>query len=137
MALGYKFQILPRAEVFYIYSTLKCTHNCTVYRGQQYMRNKWSVLCTEARTEGLRLQHICALLYVITRLRILCILHIAYVKEHHVYTYSGTQSCINSEICTSFTQLSIPTHAFKKLLHVSVYDHLQRVTMSSLKSLLF
>ena len=48
-----------------------------------------------------------------------------------------------------FTQLSIPTHAqlrhrlkfiknhLKKLLHVSVYDHLQGVTMSSLKSLLF
>ena len=48
------------------------------------------------------------------------------------------------------TQLSIPTHEqlqchrlkfiknhLKKLLHVSVYDHLQGVTMSSLKSLLF
>ena len=48
------------------------------------------------------------------------------------------------------TQLSIPTHAqlqrqrlkfikkpYKKLLHVSVFDHLQGVTMSSLKSLLF
>ena len=48
------------------------------------------------------------------------------------------------------TQLSISTHAqlqrhrlkfiknhFKKLLHVSVFDHLQGVTMSSLKSLLF
>ena len=46
------------------------------------------------------------------------------------------------------TQLSIPTHAqlrhrlkfiknhLKKLLHVSVFDHLQGVTMSSLKSLL-
>ena len=47
------------------------------------------------------------------------------------------------------TQLSIPTHAQlqchrlkfiknhpKKLLHVSVFDHLQGVTMSSLKSLL-
>ena len=45
------------------------------------------------------------------------------------------------------TQLSIPTHAqlhrhrlkfiknhLKKLLHVSVFDHLQGVTMSSLKS---
>ena len=48
------------------------------------------------------------------------------------------------------TQLSIPTQAqlqrhrlkfiknhIKKLLHVSVYDHLQGVTMPSLKSLLF
>ena len=47
------------------------------------------------------------------------------------------------------TQLSIPTHAqlqrhrlkfiknqLKKLLHVSVFDHLHGVTMSSLKSLL-
>ena len=52
--------------------------------------------------------------------------------------------------CNKITQLSIPTHAqlqrhrlkfiknlIKKLLHVSVYDHLQGVTMSSLKSLLF
>ena len=50
----------------------------------------------------------------------------------------------------TITRLSIPTHAqlqrhrlkfiknhLKKLLHVSVYDHLQGVTMSSLKSLLF
>ena len=48
------------------------------------------------------------------------------------------------------TQLSIPTHAqlqrhrlkfirnhLKKLLHVSAHGHLQGVTMSSLKSLLF
>ena len=47
------------------------------------------------------------------------------------------------------TQLSIPTHAqlqrhrfrfiknrLKKLLHASVFDHLQGVTMSTLKSLL-
>ena len=46
------------------------------------------------------------------------------------------------------TQLSIPTHLqlrhrlkfiknhLKRLLHVSVFDHLQGVTMSSLKSLL-
>ena len=49
----------------------------------------------------------------------------------------------------TFTRLSTPTHAQlrhrlkviknppKKLLHVSVYDHLQGVSMSSLKSLLF
>ena len=49
----------------------------------------------------------------------------------------------------AITQLSIPTHAqlqrqrlkfiknhLKKLLHVSVFDHLQGITMSSLKSLL-
>ena len=48
------------------------------------------------------------------------------------------------------SQLSIPTHAqlqrhrlkfiknhLKKLLHVSVFDHLQGVTMSSLKSLYY
>jgi len=72
------------------------------------MRNKGSELCTEARTEGLRLQYICAIPYLITRLRILCILHIAYVKEHHVYTYTVSQSCTNNEICTSlFTRMPI------------------------------
>ena len=57
---------------------------------------------------------------------------------------------VNGCECKSqITQLSIPTHAqlqrhmlkfiknlLKKLLHVSVFDHLQGVTMSSLKSLL-
>ena len=72
----------------------------------------------------------------------------------HVSTKSGSSSALfwvstlklNSLLRT---QLSIPTHAqlqrhrlkfiknhLKKLLHVSVFDHLQGVTMSSLKSLL-
>ena len=63
------------------------------------------------------------------------------IKEHNVYSYIKVEYCV--------TQLSIPTHAqlhrhrlkfikndLKKLLHVSVFDHLQGVTMSSQKSLL-
>ena len=56
--------------------------------------------------------------------------------------------CQKYENITMNTQLSVPTHAqlrhrlkfiknhLKKLLHVSVLDHLQGVTTSSLKSLL-
>ena len=67
---------------------------------------------------------------------------------------SGGQNCIMKLLScyrarNKITQLSIPTHAqlrsqrlkfiknhLKKLLHVSVFDHLQGVIMSSLKSLL-
>ena len=36
------------------------------------------------------------------------ILHIAYVKENHVYTYIKSYSCINNEICTLlFTRLTL------------------------------
>ena len=46
-------------------------------------------------------------------------------------SYSITQF-VNTNTCTYFTK-----KPFKKLLHVSVYDHLQGVTISSLKSQLF
>ena len=61
--------------------------------------------------------------------------------------YQHQQLCINHPVSTSTkaTNLLTPTHAqiyfikkpFKKLLHVSVYDHLQGVVISSLKSQLF
>ena len=56
---------------------------------------------------------------------------------------------VTNKLVQQITQLLTPTHAqlchrlkfikkpFKKLLHVSVYDPLQGVTISSLKPLLF
>ena len=77
------------------------------------------------------------------------------VDSRRFLPHSCTQ--INNFVClwylhparNTITRLTIPTHAqlrhrlkfiknhLKKLLHVSVYDHLQGVPVSSLKSLLF
>lgn len=46
--LGFKFQLLSRMERFYIYSTLKFIHNCTVHWGQQDMRSERFVQVTKA-----------------------------------------------------------------------------------------
>ena len=52
----------------------------------------------------------------------------------HVYC---DHSIVNTNTCTTSTsQVKIYLKSSKKLLHVSVLDHLQGVTMSSLKSLL-
>ena len=49
----------------------------------------------------------------------------------------GSNSIVNTNTCTTSTsQVKIYLKSSKKLLHVSVFDHLQGVTMSSLKSLL-
>ena len=45
-------------------------------------------------------------------------------------------SIVNTNTCTTSSQVKIYLKSSKKLLHVSVFDHLQGVTMSLLKSLL-
>ena len=54
------------------------------------------------------------------------------MRVSQMKTLNITTQFVNTNICTYFIKKT-----FKKLLHVSVYDHLQGVTISSLKSLLF
>ena len=74
----------------------------------------------------------------------LVVLSVEVFELHHAILLLYLYRALNK-----ITQLSIPRHAqlqrhrlkfvknhLKKLLHVSVFDHLQGVTMSSLKSLL-
>ena len=63
-----------------------------------------------------------------------------YLYVSHNYAISLTYphcSIVNTNTCTtSASQVKIYLKSSKKLLHVSVFDHHQGVTMSSLKSLL-
>ena len=67
-----------------------------------------------------------------------------YIFDHSSLTSSYNEkyvgqdhSIVNTDTCTTSTsQVKIYLKSSKKLLHVSVFDHLQGVTMSSLKSLI-
>ena len=84
--------------------------------------------------------------------KISCVRNVQEKEKKTIYgqlLFVGNKVVQHKNIYVSITQLSIPTHAhlqrhrlklirnhLKKLLHVSVFDHLRGVTMSSLKSLL-
>ena len=62
---------------------------------------------------------------------------IFYVIQSTKKTVRVVQSIVSTNTCTTSTsQVKIYLKSSKKLLHVSVFYHLQGVTMSSLKSLL-
>ena len=61
----------------------------------------------------------------------------SYKEEKNVKAEKGIHSFVNTNTCTTSTsQVKIYLKSSKKLLHVSVFDHLQGVTMSSVNSIL-
>ena len=68
----------------------------------------------------------------------LALCHSHYILYHNqLLQISSVCSIVNTNTCTNSTsQVKIYLKSSKKLLHVSVFDHLQGVTISSLKSLL-
>ena len=76
-------------------------------------------------------------IYIYTYIYIHIYIYIYIYIYIHTHTHTHTHSNDNTNTCTTSTsQVKIFLKSSNKLLHVSVFDHLQGVTMSSLKSLL-